>query len=205
MLPVPRRRRLLLPLLLLATACSRSDVGGPEVTAGGRPGGVEAGDPQSVTKGVNAAAKLGAPYVVLVSLDGFASRYLERYDAPALRRLAARGVWAKEGMIPVFPSKTFPNHYSLATGMYPPKHGIVANTFFDPTRGATYDLGDANTVEDGTWYGGEPLWVTAERQGMVAASYYWVGSEAAVGGVRPSYWRSYDVGVPNELRVDQVL
>jgi len=205
-LPLPHRRRLfLLPFLLLAAACSGGSVGGPEVATGGRPAGVEAGDPQSATGGVNAATKLAAPYVVLVSLDGFASRYVERYEAPRLRALGARGVWAKDGMIPVFPSKTFPNHYSLATGMYPPKTGIVANTFFDPTRGATYDLGDPNTVEDGTWYGGEPLWVTAERQGMVAASYYWVGSEAAVDGVRPSYWRSYDAGVPNDLRVDQVL
>jgi alkaline phosphatase D len=108
-------------------------------------------------------------------------------------------------MIPSYPSKTFPNHYTLATGLYPARHGIVANSFWDPAREAMYALGDRTAVEDGTWYGGEPLWVTAERQGMVAASFFWVGSEADVQGVRPSYWRRYDGNVPNEERVDQVL
>jgi alkaline phosphatase D len=193
----------------LLAACGDSNPGAPQIpdidVPGGRPPELEIPDPQSATGGENAPSRIDAPYVVLVSLDGFASRYVEQYDPPALQALAARGVWAPEGMVPVYPSKTFPNHYALATGMYPAHNGIVANTFLDPDRGAWYSLGDLSTVQDGSWYRGEPLWVTAERQGMVAASFYWVGSEAAVGGVRPSYWRRYDGGVPNDDRVDQVL
>jgi predicted AlkP superfamily pyrophosphatase or phosphodiesterase len=108
-------------------------------------------------------------------------------------------------MIPSYPSKTFPNHYTLVTGLYPVRHGIVANSFRDPARESPFGIADRDAVEDGTWYGGEPLWVTAERQGMVAASFFWVGSEADVGGVRPSHWRRFDGEVANEARVDQVL
>lgn len=162
-------------------------------------------DPQAPTRGVNATRWYEAPYVVLVSLDGFAARYMERYRPPYLLGLARSGVWARDGMVPAYPTKTFPNHYSLATGLYAARHGIVANTFRDPEREGVFRISDREVVEDGTWYGGEPLWVTAERQGMVAASYFWVGSEADVGGVRPSHWRRYDGSVPNEARVDQVL
>ncbi|GMV05130.1 MAG: alkaline phosphatase family protein [Gemmatimonadota bacterium] len=202
------RRRFALALLaaLALGACGGSaDPGTGPDDPKGRPPGLETPDAASVTKGENAASRLGAPYVVLVSLDGFASRYVAQYRPPALQAMAAQGVWARDGMIPVFPTLTFPNHWALATGLYPEHSGLVSNTFLDPARGAWYSLGDQATVTDGTWYGGEPLWVTAERQGMVAASYFWVGSEAAVGGVRPSYWRTYDAGVPNDQRVDQVL
>jgi predicted AlkP superfamily pyrophosphatase or phosphodiesterase len=166
---------------------------------------VESPDPQSATGGRNAAAWLDAPYVILVSFDGFASRYLPALQPPTIAELASRGVHAPQGMIPAFPSKTFPNHYTLATGVWPANHGIVGNTFYDPQRDATYRISDRDAVEDGSWYQAEPLWVTAERQGMVAASFYWVGSEADVMGVRPSYWRTYDGEVPNRERVAQVL
>lgn len=164
-----------------------------------------AADPQAPTAGRNAERWRDAPYVVLVSLDGFASRYLERHAPPTLTALAAQGVWAPDGMIPVYPPKTYPNHYSMATGLHPARHGLVANTFYDAERDATYRLSDREAVEDGTWYDGEPLWVTAETQGMVAASYYWVGSEADVAGVRPSHWKVYEHERPHEDRVEQVL
>jgi alkaline phosphatase D len=200
-------RGLLVALFLAVAACGGSGPSDPVQDPGspGRPAGLDAPDVGSVTRGENATGRLGSPYVVLVSLDGFASRYVEQYSPPALKALAAQGMWAKEGMIPVFPSLTFPNHYALATGMYPEHNGIVSNTFFDPGRGAWYSLSDLAAVQDGSWYRGEPIWATAERQGMVAASFFWVGSEAAIGGVRPSYWRPYDVSVPNDVRVDQVL
>lgn len=166
---------------------------------------VESADPQAPTGGVNAERWRDAPYVVLVSFDGFASRYLTEQEPPTLTALARRGVWAPEGMIPAYPTKTFPNHYTLATGVHPSGNGIVANTFYDPARDEVYRISDRTVVEDGSWYGAEPIWVTAERQGMVAASFYWVGSEADVGDVRPSYWRVYDGEVPNGERVDQVL
>ena len=154
--------------------------------------------------GVNQAIHLEKPYVVMVSLDGFRHDYLDLFPTPNLRRLADRGVRAR-GLIPVFPVVTFPNHYSIATGMYPDAHGLVGNSFYDPARGESYSLSDRTTVEDGSWYGGEPIWVTAETQGMVAASFYWVGSAAPVQGIQPTHWRRFDAGVPYETRVDQVL
>lgn len=162
-------------------------------------------DPEAPTQGLNTEAWLDAPYVVLVSFDGFASRYVDELQPPHFVEMAQSGLWAHEGMLPVYPSKTFPNHYSLATGAYPAKHGIVGNTFYDPERDDVYRIGDREKVEDGSWYGAEPLWVTAERQGMVAASFFWVGSEADVAGMRPSYWRLYDEGIANEQRIEQVV
>ena len=108
-------------------------------------------------------------------------------------------------MRPVFPSTTFPNHYSLVTGLHPGHHGIVENGFFDPARNAAYSFRNEATVTDGSWYGGEPIWVTAERQGMVAACFFWPGSEAAVKGIRPTFWNKYDGTIPNAKRVATVL
>jgi predicted AlkP superfamily pyrophosphatase or phosphodiesterase len=140
--------------------------------------------------GTNRTDQLSKPYVIMVSFDGFRADYLDRYPAPNFQRVARGGVRAK-GLIPVFPSKTFPNHYSIVTGLYAESHGIVANRFFDPARNESYALGDPKTVLDGSWYRGEPIWVTAERQGMVSASYFWVGSEAAIRGIRPAYVKQF--------------
>ncbi|MEX2661996.1 MAG: ectonucleotide pyrophosphatase/phosphodiesterase [Vicinamibacterales bacterium] len=154
--------------------------------------------------GVNAPAQRDKPYLILISIDGFKAEYFDRFELPGLRRVAQRGARAK-AMIPVFPSLTFPNHYSLVTGLHPQRHGIVSNRFYDPARKDTYALGDAQTVSDGSWYGGEPIWVTAETQGMVAACYFWPGSEAAIKGVRPTTYNKYSSGVSNETRVQTVL
>lgn len=161
-------------------------------------------DPAAGSGGTNAAAHLDAPYVVLISFDGFRHDYMELHDAPNFRRVAATGMRA-ERMIPAFPTKTFPTHYSVATGMYAENHGLVGNRYWDPDLEAGYDMGERAVVEDGSWYRGEPIWVTAETQGMVTASYFFVGSEADVAGVRPTHWRRYDGSVPNDVRVDQVL
>ncbi len=144
------------------------------------------------------------PYVILISCDGYRYDYTERYRPPHLSRFVAEGVQAAS-MIPGFPSKTFPNHYTIATGLSPERHGLVDNTFYDPERNAWYRISDREAVEDGDWYRGLPLWVNAEQQGMVAASYFFVGTEADIRGVRPSYYYSYDGSVPNEQRVEQVL
>lgn len=156
------------------------------------------------TGGVNAPDAGDRPYLVLVSMDGFRWDYQARYETPALDRLAARGVRA-DALVPVFPTLTFPNHYSIATGLYPANHGLVGNRFFDTGRDAFYSLSDRNAVGDGRWYGGEPIWVTAERNGLVAAAYYFVGTEAAIGGVRPSHWYPFNPATPGQERVDQVL
>ncbi len=186
-------------LTLLATGCFTVR----EATEAGRPesSGVIATDR---APGRNAARHLDKPYIVLVSFDGFRHDYMEMFATPNFDRVAAQGARAA-GLIPVFPSLTFPAHYSIATGLYPGSHGLVTNTFYDRELDRTYSLSDRETVEDGRWYGGEPIWVTAEKQGMVSAAFYFVGSEADVQGIRPSHWKRFDPEVPNEERVDTVL
>jgi predicted AlkP superfamily pyrophosphatase or phosphodiesterase len=153
----------------------------------------------------NSAAAQAKHYVVMVSLDGFRYDYAKKYGARHLEALAAQGASAPEGMVPSYPSITFPNHYTLVTGLYPEHHGIVANTFYDPARKQRYSYTDPATVTDGTWYAGTPLWVLAEQQGMKAACFFWPGSEAAIRGVRPSYYLRYDGKFPDDQRVAQVL
>ncbi|HEX7937493.1 MAG TPA: ectonucleotide pyrophosphatase/phosphodiesterase [Gemmatimonadaceae bacterium] len=154
--------------------------------------------------GVNTPAQQKKPYVVMISFDGFKPEYLQRIDLPNFRRVMQRGV-RSVGMIPVYPSKTFPNHYAIATGMYSETNGIVANRFFDPAKDAFYSMSDSVAFLDASWYRGEPIWVTAEKQGMVSASYFWVATDAPIGGVYPSIYKRYDGRVPNERRVDSVL
>ena len=143
-------------------------------------------------------------YVILISCDGYRYDYTERFQPPNITRFIAEGVEAAS-MIPSFPSKTFPNHYTIATGLYPEHHGLVNNAFYNPERDKEYRIRNREVVEDGSWYGGTPLWVNAEQNGMIAASYFFVGSEADVQGIRPSYYHRYDGSVPNEDRVNQVL
>ena len=155
---------------------------------------------------LNSAETLKKPYVILVSIDGYRPDYTRRYMPPNLLRIEKKGASA-EGMIPVFPSKTFPNHLSLITGRYAENHGIVANYFHDLSRavGKTlYQISDSKAVGDGSWYQAEPLWVAAERQGMRTACYFWPGSEAEIGGVRPSFFLAYKKDAPNDQRVDAV-
>jgi len=159
----------------------------------------------TVDHGPNAPQQLSKPYVIMVSLDGFRYDYAKRYQANHLLALAAQGASAPEGMIPTYPSITFPNHYTIVTGLYPEHHGIVANSFYDPARKEVYSYRDAKSVADGTWYGGTPLWVLAEQQGMRSASFFWVGSEADIQGLRPTYYLKFDGSFPNRKRVEQVL
>ena len=168
------------------------------------PGGQFAA-PITVERGPNTAEQQAKPYVILVSLDGFRYDYPRIYHSPNLDALGARGASAPEGMIPAYPSITFPNHYTIVTGLYPEHHGIVANVFYDPARKQVYSYKDQQTVTDGTWYGGTPLWVLAEQQGMRSACFFWPGSEANIQGVLPSYYMKYDAKFPNQNRVEQVL
>jgi len=154
--------------------------------------------------GVNSKPQQAKPYLVLVSIDGFRWDYMDRYPTPGMHRIAAAGSRA-ERLLPVFPTLTFPNHYSIATGLYPAHHGLVANDFPDPERDKWYSLRNRETVEDPGFYAGEPIWVSAETQGMVAAAFFFVGTEAPIMGVPPTHWRSYDKKIPGTARVDQVL
>ncbi len=143
------------------------------------------------------------PYVILVSIDGYRHDYTDLYAPPSLTKLKNRGTSA-ESLLPVYPSKTYTNHYSIATGLYAENHGIVGNVFFDPKRNQQFKLSDRTKVEDGTWYGGEPIWVASEKQGLLSATFFWPGSEADVQGVRPSYFYKYDATIENQARVQQV-
>eukprot|EP00211_Chloroparvula_japonica_P003040 CAMPEP_0119129888 /NCGR_PEP_ID=MMETSP1310-20130426/7447_1 /TAXON_ID=464262 /ORGANISM="Genus nov. species nov., Strain RCC2339" /LENGTH=532 /DNA_ID=CAMNT_0007120349 /DNA_START=115 /DNA_END=1710 /DNA_ORIENTATION=+ len=145
-----------------------------------------------------------SPTVLVISLDGFSNEYFN-FDSqmyPNLYELAENGLRA-ERMKPVFPSKTFPNHYSIATGLYPPWHGIVSNSMYDEERNELFTMGN----NDGSWWGGNPLWLTAKRQGKNTAAMFWPGSDKAIGpsGEYPTYYRDYDKRVTPEEKVHQVL
>lgn len=144
------------------------------------------------------------PILVLVSIDGWRWDYLERFKPATLTALASRGV-ISDGLIPVFPSKTFPNHYTLVTGLYPNRHGIVSNNMRDPALPSMFSLDRVAVQQDTRWWGGVPLWVTAERQGQIAGTMFWPGSDVEIAGDRPTKWRLYDDNAPNERRVDEVL
>ena len=144
------------------------------------------------------------PTIILISLDGFRYDYLNLYHPANLNSLAAGGVRAN-WMVPSFPSKTFPNHYTIATGLYPQDHGIVENNIYDPVFKAVFTLSDRSAVENSRWWLGEPIWVTAEKQGQKAASVFYPGTEGEIAGTRPSFWKKYDERMSNDARVDLLL
>ncbi|MBI4468078.1 MAG: alkaline phosphatase family protein [Acidobacteria bacterium] len=189
-------RRGSMPALLLAAFlfCFSAASPGPLPFAGRTEG----------SGGRNRVEQQAKPYVVLISLDGFRADYIDRASAPNLRTVIERGVRA-EGLTPVFPSKTYPNHVSIVTGMYADRHGIVANHFYDPQRGATFTTRQRETIGDGSWYRGEPIWVSAEKQGMVTASFFWPGDEAAIAGIRPTHWRVFDSRTPRGEGISAAL
>jgi alkaline phosphatase D len=143
-------------------------------------------------------------YLVVLSMDGFRWDYTNRTETPNFDRIAEKGVKA-DAIIPSFPSTTFANHYTMATGLYPDHHGILVNRFYAPDLDADFNKGDRSTVEDGKFYGGEPIWVTAETQGKKTATFFWVGSEADVKGIRPTYWKRYEHRFPYTQRIDTVI
>lgn len=142
------------------------------------------------------------PTVILISLDGFRYDYIDKFNPPTLNKLAKDGVRAK-WMIPSFPTKTFPNHYTIATGLYPAHHGIVENNVFD--FGTVFTMSKRDEVQNPRWWLGEPIWVTAEKQGQIAASYFFVGTETKIEDSQPTFWRVWNGNVPAQMRVDKVL
>jgi predicted AlkP superfamily pyrophosphatase or phosphodiesterase len=143
------------------------------------------------------------PTLILISFDGFRWDYRTMYSAPNINRLAAKGVSAD--LIPSYPSKTFPNHYTIVTGLYPGHHGIVANSIKDPPTGRRLTMNDSAENRDAMWWGGEPIWVTAHRAGLLTASMFWVGSEAPIEGYRPDIWSPFNNSLSGSARVDRVL
>ena len=158
-----------------------------------------------VDNGPNSEVAQRSHYVVLVSLDGFRWDYAKRDGATHLLALGKKGVWAPEGMLPSYPSLTFPNHFTIVTGLYPEHHGLVANSFYDETKRARYAISDPEAVTDGSWYSGVPLWSLAESQGMRSACFFWPGSEAKIAGYRPTYYLHFDNKIDDIARIDQVV
>src|SRR5258706_3169343 len=143
------------------------------------------------------------PILILISFDGWRWDYIDRHPAPNLKALAARGVRATS-MIPSFPVLTFPNHYTIVTGLYPEHHGVVRNTMRDASMPERFTQ-SSETGKDGRWWGGEPVWVSAIRQGRRSGTMFWPGSEAAIGGERPTDWKPYDKKFGTLDRVAQAL
>lgn len=143
------------------------------------------------------------PLLILVSIDGWRWDYTDTLPVPHLRALAARGVRVSE-LVPTFPVLTFPNHYTIVTGLYPEHHGIVGNTMTDPAFRGRFSMSSPEKTAT-RWWGGEPLWVTAARQGRQTAALFWPGSESEIGGIRPTYWQPYDASIPAARRADQII
>ncbi len=143
----------------------------------------------TITALLSACAK-NDQVTVIISLDGFRWDYTQWYDTPFLDRMAEEGVEA--ALIPSYPSKTFPNHYTLATGLYPDHHGIIGNKFINRATGKKFSLSNREVKHDARYYGGEPIWLTAQRQGLRTAVFYWPGSDVAVQGKYPDKYFNYD-------------
>jgi predicted AlkP superfamily pyrophosphatase or phosphodiesterase len=144
------------------------------------------------------------PYVILISFDGFRWDYLDRGYSPNIDKLIKDGVRALS-LRPVFPSKTFPNHISIVTGLYPEHHGIIHNHFKNPATGEEYSLSKRTAVQDPKWYSGEFIWETAKKNGIKSASFFWPGSELSAEYSRPDYYKEYQHNLPYEERVQGVI
>jgi predicted AlkP superfamily pyrophosphatase or phosphodiesterase len=142
--------------------------------------------------------------VLLVSIDGFRWDYFQKTATPNLDRIAREGLKAK-ALIPVFPTMTFPAHYSMVTGLHPEQHGIVGNTIRDEKIGREFNLRSREVMQDTRWWGGEPIWLTAQRQGLKSATCFWPGTDVEIAGGRPTYWLPFDGSMPNEKRIAQVI
>lgn len=158
--------------------------------------------PQDAEPAPGAASPGDQPLVLMIGLDGLRWDAIDRHDAPTLRALAERGARA-ERMMPVTPSMTFTNFYSIATGLHPEDHGMITNSPYD----RAFDEGFVNDTgpQEKRWWHGEPIWITAENQGLETSILFWLGSEVAHDGVRPTRWTPYDHDMPYEDRVEQVL
>ena len=153
---------------------------------------------------INSVEAISKPYVILISADGFRSDYAKKYNAKNLLKIAEDGVSAK-ALIPSFPTITFPNHWSLITGLYPAHHGLIDNFFYDYKKQEFYKMSSQENAEDGTWYGGTPLWSLAEKQGTLSASMMWVGSASDAGGIRPTYYYHYHEKFSPDEKVEKVI
>ncbi|HEX7769407.1 MAG TPA: ectonucleotide pyrophosphatase/phosphodiesterase, partial [Dokdonella sp.] len=152
----------------------------------------------------NPARERAADTLILISIDGFRADFLQRGQTPVLASLAREGVRA-ESLRPAFPTLTFPNHYTLVTGLYPDHHGIINNRMTDPATGKRFVYKERESASDPAWWGGEPIWAGAERQGVRTATMFWPGSDVEIAGTRPGHWLPFDAAMTPSERVDQLL
>lgn len=152
----------------------------------------------------NNAEAMQKPYVIMISADGFRYDYAKKYNAQNLLKYSVEGIRAK-AMTPSYPSITFPNHWTLITGLYPSHHGLIDNFFYDYQRKEAYAMSNRQNAEDGSWYGGTPLWSLAEKQGTISASLQWVGSASNAGGMRPTYYYPYHEKFTPSEKVGKVI
>ncbi|XP_042908128.2 ectonucleotide pyrophosphatase/phosphodiesterase family member 3 [Parasteatoda tepidariorum] len=143
------------------------------------------------------------PPLLLVSLDGLRVDYLKYGVSPTLSKIAECGVKA-EFMYPIYPSKTFPNHYTIVTGLYPESHGVIDNQMYDLAMNKRFKVGKTR-LDDPRWWQKEPIWVTAQKQGKSAACFFWPGSDVRINGSYPNFYFNYNGSIPFETRVDQIL
>lgn len=142
--------------------------------------------------------------ILLVSFDGFRYDYLSKTDTPNFDKLVKTGV-VSDGLIPVFPSKTFPNYYAIATGLYPENNGFIANNMYDPEMDGRFTISNRDAVENPDWYQGEPIWNTVEKAGKKSGTMFWVGSETPIQDMRPTRWKRYNESMPDSARIDTVV
>lgn len=196
---------LILPLLALTViSCSSSSSDKPATANNGPKVNSIPSAPTIVSQTQLDQFKDKKIVVLMISIDGFRYDYLTKLKVPNLKSLVQSGV-VSQGMIPSFPTLTFPNHISLVTGRTPGHHGIVSNTFYDKNRKEIYSIGDGKTVNDGSWYKGEPIWTVLEQVGIKTATCFWVGSEAKINGIDPTYIYPYDGKVKNAQRAEKVI
>jgi predicted AlkP superfamily pyrophosphatase or phosphodiesterase len=157
-----------------------------------------------ILTGIVASAAATEPLVILVSIDGCRWDYPELHQASTLQEISAAGLHVGQ-LIPCYPTKTFPNHYTLVTGLRPETHGIIQNRFWDDDFQSWFGIGAHAAAREGRWWQGEPIWITAKNHGLRSATMFWPGSEADIKGQRPDYWRRYDDSISEMDRVKQVL
>lgn len=152
----------------------------------------------------NAPEQRAKPYVLMILIDGYRHDYNSLYHPKILSQFEKEGSGAK-ALIPIYPSKTFPNHYAMMTGLYAENHELVSNQFIDPSDFKVFKMGDSIAAKEERWFQGKPLWYLAEKQGMLTACYFWVGCEASIKGIHSQYSESYDDHIPYNVRVEKVL
>ncbi|TDF41831.1 alkaline phosphatase family protein [Alteromonadaceae bacterium M269] len=147
-------------------------------------------------------SKEQSPLVIMIGVDGLRPDSITEELTPSINKLGNQGVRAKS-MTPAMPSKTFVNFYTLATGLHPENHGMISNAPYDRKIGRKFENGrDSQNPE---WWHGEPIWISAEKQGLIAATYFWVGSEVPIDDIHPTYWKPYNKSKDYGERVDEVL